>query len=87
MAADSMLWFNSDFQKYAYQLIENQKTTINKKHSTISTDDIYNDGMHVYTMILWMHEGLPVEISGYKRPPRPDLTKYAIEQIALFEKH
>lgn len=87
MATDSMLWFNSDFQKCAYQLIENQKTTINKKHSTISTDDIYNDGMHVYTMILWMHEGLPVEISGYKRPPRPDLTKYAIEQIALFEKH
>ncbi len=86
MATDSMLWFNSDFQKCAYQLIENQKATINKKHSTISTDDIYNDGMHVYTMILWMHEGLPVEISGYKRPPRPDLTKYANEQIALFEK-
>ena len=56
-----------------------------KNHNNISTDDIYNDGMHVYTMIHWMHQGLPVEISGYKRPPRPDLTKYANEQIALFE--
>lgn len=35
--------------------------------------------MHVFTMISWMHQGLPIEISGHKRPPRPDLTQYANE--------
>lgn len=85
-ASDSIAMLYSNFHERALELIENEKSVVYKKHSATSTDDIYNDGMHVYTMILWMHEGLPVEISGYKRPPRPDLTKYANAQISLFER-
>ena len=85
LAVDSIAWFNDAFRECSYQLIKDEKSLVYKNHNNISTDDIYNDGMHVYTMIHWMHQGLPVEISGYKRPPRPDLTKYANEQIALFE--
>lgn len=85
VAADSIIWFDGAFYESAKALIENEKSAIYIKYKSIPVDDIYNDGKHVYTMIHWMHQGLPVEISGYKRPPRPDLTKYANEQIALFE--
>lgn len=85
LAVDSIAWFNDAFRECSYQLIKDKKSLVYKNHNNISTDDIYNDGMHVFTMISWMHQGFPVEISGYNRPPRPDLTKYANEQISLFE--
>ena len=85
MVVDSMIWFNSTFNQCACSLIENRESSIYKKYNAIPIDDIYNDGMHVFTMIKWMHDGRPFEISGYKRSPRPDLTQYANEQISLFE--
>lgn len=85
MATDSMMWFDNAFNVRANNIIEDEDSEIYRKYSSISIDDIYNDGMHVHTMIHWMHQGLPIEISGYKKTPRPDLTKYANEQIAIFE--
>lgn len=85
MATDSMLWFDNDFSHRIQAMIENHESAIYKKHNAIPIDDIYNDGMHVFTMIRWMHDGRPVKISGHKRTPRLDLTQYANEQISVFE--
>lgn len=85
LAVDSILWFNNAFNEYSHNLIKDENSSVYKKYNNIPIEDIYNDGMHVFTMISWMHQGLPIEISGHKRPPRPDLTQYANEQISLFE--